>query len=489
VPRKSSFVLVVDTALGIGGRGSISACIDIGAVAAERDSACEVRFHTFPFDIILMQRAANGDGNSSETSRNYAMKQAVGDVSISDWKSVRVYALPVQSGLSRRAETVYGWIAGILAFLIPWSDMLLLPYDVQFTRPLIALAVLSWLFSWRAGNVLRRVGFPTFGMMLFVLLVPAHFLTADDPERIGRRMLSYLGLFLMALFLQQTIRSWQTYCCVLRSFIAGCSVTLGGLVFNVLAGVQQGDGRYSAPGFDPNDLAGQIALSIPLASYLAFKVASGAIWFRLYLPVAVVGVLLTGSRAGLIILLLACTYPALCLLRRTKHSQLGIVIAVLCMACTIHYVSPKVSFHRFATIGEELSRGDLNGRGTVWKNGLQLFRENPVFGIGAGGFSGSVSGNLRIAAHNTYLEVLVEHGIVGLLVFLGIVFGLLWRTKKFPAEERMLWRVVIGAWMLLVMTLSWENREYTWLIWALCCSYVARTSNLRSLIGGVFDAA
>jgi O-antigen ligase len=367
--------------------------------------------------------------------------------------------------------------------------MVLLPYQVQFTRPLIALAILSLLFSWRADNAVRRVGFPTFGMMLFVLLVPGHFLTADDPERTGRRLLSYVGLFLMALFFQQTIRSWETYCSVLRSFIAGCCVTLGGLVWNLLTGVLQGDGRYSAPGFDPNDLAGQIALSIPIASYLAFNVASGAIWFRLYLPLAVVGVLLTASRAGLVVLLLASTYPALCLFRRTRRGKLGILIAALCTACAIYCLSTNISFHRLATMGEELSRGDMNGRGTVWNNGLQLFWDNPVFGIGAGGFAGSVSGNLRMAAHNTYLEVLVEHGVIGLLVFLAIVFGLLWRTRRFPPEERLLWRVIIGSWMVLVMTLSWENREYTWLIWTLCSSYVARRSKPRRLMLGELHAA
>ena len=114
----------------------------------------------------------------------------------------------------------------------------------------------------------------------------------------------------------------------------------------------------------------------------------------------------------------------------------------------------------------------MNGRGTIWKSGLAVFWEHPIAGIGAGAFGGTVSA--RTAAHNTYLEVLVEHGIIGLLVFLAILLGLFARTRHFPPDERLLWRVILGSWMILAMTLSWENREITWLLWALCSSPVAR---------------
>src|SRR3954462_12154681 len=116
------------------------------------------------------------------------MRQLLRHTSPAAWNCAIVADLAMQPGLSRRADNVYGWIAGILAFMVPWSDMVLLPYEIQFTRPLVVLAILSWLFSWRAGNALRRVGFPILGMTAFVLLVPAHLFTADDPGRIARRV-------------------------------------------------------------------------------------------------------------------------------------------------------------------------------------------------------------------------------------------------------------------------------------------------------------
>ena len=387
---------------------------------------------------------------------------------------------PISWGLSGRAQAVYGWIAAFCAFAIPWSDMALLPYDVQFTRPLVALAVLSWLLSWRADSRVRRMGFPLWAMLFFLLLAPAHFLTADDPARTGRRLTSYLGLFLMALFFQQAIRTGRTYRLVLGCYIAGCSVSLGGLALNLLRGVTMGDGRYTAPSYDPNDLAGQVALSIPVAAYLGFRLKRGAIWFRLYLPIAVAGILLTASRAGLVVLALVCVYPAMGLLRKARRGKLGILTSVVVTGCAVYYLSPNISYHRLQTMYDEISRGDMNGRGAIWINGMRLFWEHPVLGIGAGAFAGSASGRFSSAAHNTYLEVLVEHGIAGFSGFLLIVLGLAVRAARFPPDERLLWWVVLGSWMVLVFTLSWENREYTWLMWGLCASFVAPSAKTHA---------
>ena len=386
----------------------------------------------------------------------------------------RPKTLSNQVGLSPKAQTLYGWFAGLIAFTVPWSDMVELPYSVQFTRPMVILAVISWLLSWRSGNAVRPANLPIYAMSFLVLLVPFHFLFADDPERTGRRLLSYIGLFLMTFFIYQAIRTWEMYTLLLRSFIAGCCIPLGGLAWNFMNGVVQGDGRYTAAGFDPNDLAGQLALSIPTAAYLAINLPKRGIWFWMYLPLAVAGILLTASRSGLLILLLACIYPLLGLIRRTKNNKIGILGSLVCAGLGVYSLSSNISFHRLGTFGDEISRGDMNGRGTVWNNGMELFWENPVFGIGAGSFSGTVGGGIRMAAHNTYLEILVEHGAIGLTVFLMILVGLILRIRRYPLDERLLWWVTLGCWMILVTTLSWENREITWLLWGLCISFVAR---------------
>jgi O-antigen ligase len=375
-------------------------------------------------------------------------------------------------GLSARAKNLHAWWAGFFAFAVPWCDMLLLAYQVQFTRPLVILAILAWLLSSEAGNRIRPMNSALYAMMLFIIVAPANFLWTEDPERTARRVVSYLGLFLMTLLFHQTSRSWQTHLFILKCLVAGCAVSVAGLAWNFARGVATGDDRYTAPGFDPNDLGAQLALSVPIAAYLAFKAPKGAIWFRLYLPFAVVGVLLTASRAALVVLGLVSLYPLLGLLRRAKRRKLGVIAAVLLSMVAVHYTTPSISFQRLATIVDEFERRDLNGRFAVWDNGMDLFWENPIIGVGGGAFSSAVRGGSQIAAHNAYLEVLVEHGTAGLLFFLAIILSLFVQVRRFPGDERMLWWIVLAALAVLITTLSWENREMTWMLWALCTSFV-----------------
>lgn len=72
----------------------------------------------------------------------------------------------------------------------------------------------------------------------------------------------------------------------------------------------------------------------------------------------------------------------------------------------------------------------LNGRGEIWKQGINVFLRHPFFGVGLNNVNDKlvalgtskieVSGSL----HNTYLEILVAFGFIGFLmfIFLGISF-------------------------------------------------------------------
>ncbi len=64
----------------------------------------------------------------------------------------------------------------------------------------------------------------------------------------------------------------------------------------------------------------------------------------------------------------------------------------------------------------------------IWTAALTKFQENPVVGIGFGSFR-----NLMLDlgdTHNIYVKILVEQGIVGLLLFLGVVFSFLLEGMK-----------------------------------------------------------
>lgn len=115
---------------------------------------------------------------------------------------------------------------------------------------------------------------------------------------------------------------------------------------------------------------------------------------------------------------------------------IGLAVLVIIMAPIVPAVGNMVN--RFVNAdGGELS----NGRIWFWEFALEKFRQNPVFGIGWGGFKhyyhmriGDYSStSTTVDAHNVYLQILCEMGIVGFVVFLCAVsatFKTTWSALK-----------------------------------------------------------
>jgi O-antigen ligase len=73
--------------------------------------------------------------------------------------------------------------------------------------------------------------------------------------------------------------------------------------------------------------------------------------------------------------------------------------------------------------------GVLNKRTNAWKGAVRIIKENPVLGLGVGksnfGTTAKKFNDLKISvdhAHNTYLQIAVELGLIGLTAFLWL-FG------------------------------------------------------------------
>lgn len=356
-----------------------------------------------------------------------------------------------------------------LVFTVPWGDMVLLPYQVQFSRLITVLTVAAWLLSVCKKNLFRPPLFVHAVMFAFVAWAGMSVLWTANPEHSARRLLSYTQLFMDTWLVYQFASTQLQHQRLLQAFVLGAYAAIGGLGYNALSGKVQGDGRYTAPGFDPNDLAATLALGIPLAWYLALT-SRKRLWLnRLYLPCSITGVLLTASRSGFVVLALAMVFPLLTWPKVSARNKISLLALVLASAFGVFQFGESISFQRLSTITEQFSKGDLNGRVDIWQSGYAVFEKYSLMGVGAGAFSSSMEGNgIPVAAHNTFLEILVEHGPVGLLGFLTVVFCLFRKAWFSPMLESRMWTVLLVAWLAAVSVLSWGNREITWLLWGLC---------------------
>src|SRR3569833_2168352 len=171
--------------------------------------------------------------------------------------------------------------------------------------------------------------------------------------------------------------------------------------------------RTTASGFNGNDLALVLTLGIPVACFAAAHAPRYVRWICWsYVAAAPVTVLMTGSRSGAVVLGIALTSVALFGMRK------GILIRVTFIAGLVAVVGVGVSFVPHSTIQRLLTisdGGDIGGRLPIWELALSSFSNHPILGIGAGAFL--TNGGANYVVHNTFLSVLVEHGIFGFVVF------------------------------------------------------------------------
>jgi O-antigen ligase len=189
----------------------------------------------------------------------------------------------------------------------------------------------------------------------------------------------------------------------------------------------------------------------------------------------------------LLALTFALVFPLLALPRISLRAKVSIVVIAAIAGLISLSFWGSVAVNRLSSISAQVTQRDLNGRVNLWMGAFALFLEQPLFGVGAGSFSSSVYGGrvMEAAAHNTFLGVMVEHGLPGLLLLLAILVNLIRIALRGPPLERRLLIVILGVWGISALSLSAENRETTWLIWSLCLarSAIDRPARQRAAAG------
>jgi O-antigen ligase len=246
------------------------------------------------------------------------------------------------------------------------------------------------------------------------------------------------------------------------------------------------EGRYSIMGVNENDLGLMLAVSLPLIIYLVTRVKSNVmrtfLWIQLVACIA--AILLTGSRGALFSALVASAMLPLSFRFLPAPQKIAATLACAgAAACAILFVPAETS-GRLMQFSTELAQGTLTHRTLIWSAGLAAFREHPFLGIGSGAYAAAVLRvvNVPYVAHNTFLSVLVELGVVGALLLLGLVASLYYTAFRMRGLERRLWVTVLLTWTVGVMALAWEYRKPTWVMFGLLLAhaYSRRVNAIRS---------
>ena len=157
---------------------------------------------------------------------------------------------------------------------------------------------------------------------------------------------------------------------------------------------------------DPNDLGGYFVMCIPFAAY--FYRHSSLIIMRLFglfcMAALGYGIYLTNSRGALL--------SGLGLTGAYIYYRFGLKKAVFVAMALLPVAALIVS--RFRAVEMDSSAYD---RVDIWFEGMQMWEQNPVFGIGMHNFYDYAG----LTAHNSFLLVMSELGTIGYLLWLGLL--------------------------------------------------------------------
>jgi len=259
---------------------------------------------------------------------------------------------------------------------------------------------------------------------------------APDPGAAERAVkeLVYAGLALtlvLGTILERRHVRW-----LMMAFVFGAALSVlwgaakGGLSVKAGGGeVANADGRFQGGAGDPNYLAAVLVPAIMLAGGLAvWRSVSRRTLVALATAIIAVGLAATQSRGGLIGAVV-CACVALVIWRGRRGLILAL-IGLAALATVSFFVANPAAWTRI----QESNQG--SGRVDIWKVAWRVVHDHPLGGVGIAQFP-QVSphytlqpGALRyvglivekhIVVHNLYLQLWVETGIVGLLLFVSVI--------------------------------------------------------------------
>jgi putative inorganic carbon (HCO3(-)) transporter len=314
--------------------------------------------------------------------------------------------------------------------------------SINFSLPLPISGDNAFLFDWK-----------NYAQMIFLYFLSLNVLKKEEDQKTALLLMAIIILLI-------SVRSY-------RNFSGGASFDYDKRV----------GGPFEAVGLGPNHFGAFIACySAMLVALYFFEVKK--LKKLLYIAASAFSLhplLYSYSRGAYLAFISAISLFGLL----KKRSLLILVIAV---AITWQTLLPESVVDRIMMTTES-ETGQLEGsaahRLDLWTHALDLFKSNPVFGVGFGGFGFTVPKGELTDTHNFYLKTLAEQGLIGFVVLL-IVFLKSFKTglrlyKSGRSDfHRGLGFGFMGTALAMVITNLFGDRwsyfvlgSYFWILWGL----------------------
>jgi O-antigen ligase len=369
---------------------------------------------------------------------------------------------------------------GLYVLLLPFDNVLSIIGTATLTKFLGILTILILLFKGGFEKKLRRPDNAAFWWILFMIYAVFSLSWAIKSDNPFEGMPTVIGLFTFYLVvasykIQKSDFDTLKVSILIGGFIAAVYVIYGFAIgqshgVDVRSTVKVGESTS-----DPNTIA--FSLLIPTSVCIQMiienknKVKKGLLWAVFI--IILFSIIVTGSRGGLLGTGAIIIIYILSMKKRISYGIIFIILAIILLSFTPDYFM-------------ERWRGALDsggaGRTTIWYVGFKSLEKYWAFGAGLHNFTTAysefaffdISKGWDREAHNIYIEILVELGIVGFsLMILAMMkhYQIMQsRFVRYNSNSTMLkasfWAVLVSSFFLGT---TWHKSF--WLLWMLIIMY------------------
>lgn len=366
-----------------------------------------------------------------------------------------------------RRITFIGLLAVI--FTIPWENAITVNTLGTLTRVIGIGTAGMWIMSVIIEGKIRKLRFVHISAFLFAAINIVSIFWTVDHFLTFERVKTYAQLMVLSWMLWDLTSTPEKHRFVWQVFILGGYVAIFSALSNFMSGQLISEyeyGRFSGANQNAVEFAMILSASFPMAWNLAMTQEAGRFWgfWRIlniiYIPASLFTIVLTASRTALIAVIPGSLY-IIGTFTRVKWSVRLLILTILIIGIFVgqSYV-PQVTIERLGTIGTSVSSGDFGGRMKLWLGAIDIFLKNPILGIGS--YTLEAPGQLGAFAHNSFLSVLAELGIVGFCFFTGWVVLVFLCSINQSKPYAIISFTVFLIWLISVQTSTWEFSKPTW---------------------------
>ncbi len=371
------------------------------------------------------------------------------------------------------------------SFVLLWGFVFILPWEKSFTIPFI-------------GSVGRLAGFVALGAATLYILLRGrirqpswfHIVTAGfvvwatlslfwtiDAQNTMTRVSTYLQLAVFVWLIWELAVTEVRQLALLQAYVLGAYVNAFSTFREYIATSGLNEDRFAGLGYNPNDLGFILTLAIPAAWYLSLRLTRPAlIWInRLYVPVGLLAIVLTGSRGAFVPAVVAFLFIPWSSRKLSWSKRVAVLAAAAVTLYLASVLVPTQTWDRLASTGEQIESRDFSGRAEIWSAGVRVVLDNPVVGVGAGAFGSAVHATLRAerASHMAYLSVLAELGVVGLFLFLALFVTIVPSTRLMPFLQKRFWLITLLTLAIGMLVRNYDYHKPLWFLIGLLAAQAA----------------